>query len=617
MKKRIMLCLLAVIFVVNTVTVFAESASITVNVTSKGRNVTITGNLSSGEGKNISVEVHDPKQNYAYVNQIKSGASGNFTINFSLRDNAPYGLYFVIIGAEGVQSPVYDLFSYMDGDEPEPAVITVNVTNTGRDVSISGNITSGEGKNISVEVHDPKQSTVYESQVTSGAGGSFTVNFSLSENAIHGLYFVIINAEGVQDTVYDLFSYMGEETPEPEPEPGTDTIAATVTNTGKNVSITGNITSGEGKNISVNVKDKNGSSVYSSQTTSTEGGSFSFSFTLSETAAEGQYNVTLSGDGVSTPLSLNFTYSKETEGEPYDYYLEKISDNKYLFIPKYNGVYEFESEGDISLSVDENGVVKEVEPTSVLKYPEKYYIEVEDNCTVSVKKTGNYKGEKSFESNGYYSKMSDGASLYSGENKVYSGVTTWIYADGIVYFNENGLKAYDAQTGEAETLLTGVKPYFIVSDGSAVYFSDRLKNGKIYVYKDGEKTLVCHDSASWLRIQDNYIYYFNLLDGGKLYRVEKNAVNKQSGTIVTQTNAETAAETNSETEAETITEEESETNAEPADETEIETEPETSLEPGMETESETETEINNEPADETEAEPETETDIKAETKETV
>ena len=326
MKKKILLCLLAVIFAVNTVTVFAESAEITASVTNVGRYVSITGNITSGSGKNISIEVLDPVQNYAYVNQIKSGADGNFSISFMLKESAVHGLYFVFVGGEGVQSPASDIFSYMGEETPEPEpepepepgdeLITAEATNAGRYVSITGNITSGAGKNISIEVRDPVQNYAYVNQIRSGADGNFSISFMLKESAVHGLYFVFVGGEGVQSPASDIFSYMGEETPEPEPEPVPATITSEVTNTGKNVTVTGNITSGEGKNIFVVVQDPKQNVVYENQIVSGAGGNFSINFSLAENAAGGLYFVILNGDGVENPVYNLFSYMGGSEPAP-------------------------------------------------------------------------------------------------------------------------------------------------------------------------------------------------------------------------------------------------------------------------------------------------------------
>ena len=323
------------IFAVNTVTVFAESAEITASVSSLGRLVTVTGNISSGEGKNISIEVRDESQNLVYVNQIKSGADGNFSINFSLQESAPYGQYFVTVGGEGVTSPAYELFSYTDKSDTNTETITVNVTNLGRFVTVTGNITSGEGKNIFVVVQDPKQNVVYENQIVSGAGGNFSINFSLAENAAGGLYFVILNGDGVENPVYNLFSYMGGSEPAPA------IITAEVTNTGKNVTVTGNISTGEGKQITLDVKDENDNVIYQGQTESVAEGSFVITFSLPETAQEGIYNITVGGTNVDVPVNLTFTYTIPKENYIYVTAVTNSEFNVYMNVVNLNDIDEY------------------------------------------------------------------------------------------------------------------------------------------------------------------------------------------------------------------------------------------------------------------------------------
>ena len=453
MKKKILLCLLAVIFAVNTVTVFAESAEITASVTNVGRYVSITGNITSGAGKNISIEVLDPVQNYAYVNQIKSGADGNFSISFMLKESAVHGLYFVFVGGERVQSPASDIFSYMGEETPEPEpepepepgdeLITAEATNAGRYVSITGNITSGAGKNISIEVRDPVQNYAYVNQIRSGADGNFSISFMLKESAVHGLYFVFVGGEGVQSPASDIFSYMGEETPEPEPdpEPGEDIDVENAVVIKANAVVYGFITENAVNKYAVDLK------------------------------ANTQYQFYLSDN-------LTYTVYKQNNDE---YQKTTITDGALL--PDTDGRYYIFVDTE---SVSENDAGEEI-----------------PRYTLIVKEAGNDYINSNFYIAPIINEPIDGAHWYFPTDSRIS------YSDGQKMVTE-----YEETQFIANHL-------FAVKVSDYIYFSNMYDNGKIYRIdiNASSSELVCEDSAAWLFEFDGYLYYKNVSDGGRLYRV--------------------------------------------------------------------------------------------------
>lgn len=131
----------------------------------------------------------------------------------------------------------------------------------------------------------------------------------------------------------------------------------------------------------------------------------------------------------------------------------------------------------------------------------------------------------------FYSDMSDNASLYKDGVKVYAPKSTWLSAgNNLVYFNSDGLKGFHTVSETVDSLHNG-NPYYIVSDGDSIFYADWNDGGKIYKYTFGndEPILVCKDSAIGLEIIGNDLQYKNVKDGGKPYRVSKNAVNAEYG----------------------------------------------------------------------------------------
>jgi flagellar biosynthesis/type III secretory pathway protein FliH len=90
-----------------------------------------------------------------------------------------------------------------------------------REAAISGQITSGEGKYVTVQVHDPNGELEYLNQTVSGPSGSFEFNYGLREHAISGTYIVYLSGAGAtpQQITYELGDIDPTPTPTPTPTP--------------------------------------------------------------------------------------------------------------------------------------------------------------------------------------------------------------------------------------------------------------------------------------------------------------------------------------------------------------------------------------------------------------
>ena len=132
----------------------------------------------------------------------------------------------------------------------------------------------------------------------------------------------------------------------------------------------------------------------------------------------------------------------------------------------------------------------------------------------------------------FYSNMTDGGTLYRDDVQIYNVLSTWLVeGNGYIYFNSNGLKRINMSNNVPESL-ADCNPYYIVSDGNNIFYADWNDGGRIYKYTTGAPVLVCKDSALNLEINGDYLHYRNVKDGGKPYKVSKNAVNAESGTEI-------------------------------------------------------------------------------------
>lgn len=102
----------------------AEGPSLTVaaRINHAAKEVTITGAISSGAGKQVSVVVTNPSGSVDYINQTMSGSDGAYTFQYKL-DAQEHGTYTVTVGGSGVSAPAKTTFSYVSGgfSEPPPA----------------------------------------------------------------------------------------------------------------------------------------------------------------------------------------------------------------------------------------------------------------------------------------------------------------------------------------------------------------------------------------------------------------------------------------------------------------------------------------------------------------
>ncbi len=203
----------------------------------------------------------------------------------------------------------------------------------------------------------------------------------------------------------------------------------------------------------------------------------------------------------------------------------------YLFRPKRNGVYSFSGAENISLYKKAFGVLSEIDTNSALFYPNHYYIETDVVSDIEIEYSDSRLDAYAFLSGEYFSDMSDSGSLYRGNTMVYSSLARWLCKGNNLFFNSDGLKMVDESTNEVISLQDGINPYFITADGDTVYFADQNNSGKICKYQDGQLSIVCNDKAAWLCVDGEYIYYKNLLDGGREYRIGKNAQNAPCGEL--------------------------------------------------------------------------------------
>lgn len=217
----------------------------------------------------------------------------------------------------------------------------------------------------------------------------------------------------------------------------------------------------------------------------------------------------------------------------------------YCFKPKYNNLYRINLSGSPSLEVYEY-VNNELIPVTVnttglsMGYNEIFYIKISGTgtYTLGIESVNPKTNTKAFETkignDTYYSNLADGGKLYKN-NTIVSNATqypvTWLCTDGnsLYYCAQNGIYKL---TGDTSTIIKDqINASYLTVDENTLYFSNNFNNGKLYkISKDGTGlTLICHDSAAWIKVEGSMLTYLNRSTHDKKYQISKTASNEGSG----------------------------------------------------------------------------------------
>ncbi len=281
--------------------------------------VTISGNISSGPGQQVTVLVVNPSGGTDYVDQTISGANGSYQFTYKLDENIG-GVYTVTVGGTGVDTPVSTTFTYKPGEDSSdneapvwPRGSNLKATNISQ-TSLTLTWTKAQDnvgisnykiyKDDEVLVTLPGLVTSY--RVTGlNPGKTYTFKVEAGDAAgnwsTDGPSLTVTTRESGKDDVYIDVSIF-------------------VDNAKGVVTISGNISSGPGQQVTVLVINPSGGTDYIDQTISGANGSYQFTYKLDESTG-GVYTVIVGGTGISTPVSTTFTYKpgKEEPGEPGGY----------------------------------------------------------------------------------------------------------------------------------------------------------------------------------------------------------------------------------------------------------------------------------------------------------
>ncbi len=199
--------------------------------------------------------------------------------------------------------------------------------------------------------------------------------------------------------------------------------------------------------------------------------------------------------------------------------------------------------------VETSGVTEVGEYTVVLTLEGKNYNTLTKTATLTITSTEESLFSAVYSGGVYFQNNLDDNKLYSYKNgltKINDDIPEYLTASGDkLYYSSKALfgsaiKTYTDQSTGA-SVFTNIAGEYLACDGSYLYYAknsfiDRKDANGIYRISlsgnSAKPERIVKNKAAYLAISGNYIYYSNLSDGKKLYKVSKAANGLENGTKV-------------------------------------------------------------------------------------
>ena len=418
--------------------------------------VIIKGRITSGEGKWITVRVTDPNQNIDYISDTKSGTDGWFSFEY-LTPSKSDGMLNALLTGEGAIRQVEALVSYSNTFS-----ITGQITTQNNAIIVSGNVTGGQ-RQIIMKIKDSNGAMILETGTQSDVNGNFNNTVSLQSVNILGVCTIEITSSGVKIPLVKNFSK------EATPNAGINYANETLTGL-----VSGGVYSFNG-----------GASVAQSGTTRTIETSW-FGTTVS-IVKKGNGTTTVDSDPLKmliparpvppTPDKTDCTTLQNNDGK-----ITNLTANTTSEYKKDSGIY-------ITATTNSNGEITDLTPGSyvIRKKAKTTAFASADSAAVVIGEFTNIKdGREFFDENNtlYYVDFTKGGRLYKTADpntELTSGPTLWLCRNAdYVYFNyNNSLHRININTNAINKVNDDI-PFYIVSHGNYIYYSNWAKNGEIY-----------------------------------------------------------------------------------------------------------------------------------------
>jgi len=269
-------------------------------VVDDNKQVTVSGETSSGDGQPISVKILDPNNKVEYLDITNSSSGGKFKFTYIIT-NQIKGKYNVSIGTSGLDNSVTTYFNY--GNEAKLSNLIVDnvifdeVFQT--DIDTYSAVAGKNVKYITLKPTAKDAKAVIEinhDKVKSG-DSSKKIGLNQGDNTIQ---IKVTAQDGITTCTYIL--HVNKE----YSKAAISKLDAKV-NKQKLVSINGVLSSGFGEQVSVMVRDPNGNVNYLNSSISSDEGDFGFTYSLSG-KVKGKYSVMVGAKGMEVTANTYFIY---------------------------------------------------------------------------------------------------------------------------------------------------------------------------------------------------------------------------------------------------------------------------------------------------------------------
>ena len=263
-----------------------------------GDKVTISGtaqNLTT-----VTVNVIAPSGQTVHTASELGAKNGSFSTEFTLGADAAVGDYTIKISGAGLAGSHTAAFKVTSqGDS-----IALTAPSAGRTYRPGDRVTiSGTAQNlttVTVNVIAPGGQTVHTASDLDVKSGSFSTEFMLGADAVDGDYNIKISGAGLAGGYTAVFKVARQ---------GGSVMLTTLTagqtyRPGAKVTIGG--TAQNLAEVTVKVTGPDGQTVYTAYNLDAKSGSFTAEFTLGADAADGDYSVRISGEGLAHDYTMPF-----------------------------------------------------------------------------------------------------------------------------------------------------------------------------------------------------------------------------------------------------------------------------------------------------------------------
>ncbi len=401
------------------------------------------------------------------------GIYGNGTnILFMMPETADSGEYEMIIKETlNNTEPYYGILDYVN---PYISYIECEAEVYGKVVNISGQtINTKSNAQVSIVV-SKNGNRVYTQDTLSADDGTFSFSFTMPDTATWGNYTFTIDTDTEIDTYTGSFLY--------EVYVERQFVNGNVNVTLKNYvpTISGTINCIKGKTLIFSVLNKSDNTVIIEDTITSANGNYSLLYTLPSLITGKDYTVTVSCTENNSTL---FSISAEIN----------------------SSIIIISVDGDIQLADNVKlDVCAQTENSDIINKSTSFTADKSLSITIP-NLVANMSCDISLQ--GY--EMMPKKLAVDLFTKLENFKIEWLYTVEVENFYSAGGNLYSYINDSELKLSDDIEAKFIVSHGDYVYFSNMRENGRIYrCKKDGSSLLlVSQDSASWLYIKDEKLYY--------------------------------------------------------------------------------------------------------------